>query len=125
MATQTAFTQRGKPGDAKLTIETDLFPIADDFDLALPNLDLYPRVQIGVQMADGGGAPAVAGAGTFDVSAGTPNINQLEQVGTTDATAPKTETTLGIGIDRVRVVPNGVSGGAATQYRVVVTLYLD
>ena len=121
MVTQTNVTQRGSLAD-RIVIESDLSPIADDFDLALPNLDLLGRVQVGVKMLNVGGTPEVATSGNLDVTYETPNNNQLEGLQQIDASAPTT-LTLPVGVKRVRVVPNTVVPNLVTDYQVVVTLY--
>lgn len=121
MATQTAVNQRGDL-KSRIVIESDLSPIADDFDLDLSNLDLLGRVQVGVKMLNVGGTPQLATSGDMDVSFETPNNNQLEGLQQIDVAAPTT-LTLPVGITRLRVVPNTVVAGSVTDYQVVVTLY--
>ena len=122
MATQTNITQRGSLID-RIVIESDVAPIADDFDLDFPNLDVMRSAQISVKMLTAGSAPAVATSGDFDVTIKTPNQNVTEiSAPAIPADAPVTKV-LQLGIEGLTVTPNTIVPGTVTQYQVVVTLY--
>ena len=123
MVTQTNVNRRGDL-KSRITIESDISPIADDFDLALDNLDLLCLVQVGVKLLNAGGTPQLATSGNMDVTYETPNNNQLEGLQQIDVAVPTT-IRLPACVRRVRVVPNTVIAGLVTQYQVVVTLYLS
>lgn len=122
MPTQTNVTQRGSLAD-RIVIESDVSPIADDFDLDFLNLDVLRNVQIGVKMLTAGGAPAVATSGDFDVALKIPNLNVAQiSAPAISASAPATKV-LQLGIEGLTVTPNTIVAGTVTQYQVVVTLY--
>ena len=122
MATQTTINQRGSPAN-RIVIESDVSPIADDFDLDFPNLDVLRNVQIAVKMLTAGGAPAVATSGDFDVALKPPNLNVAEASSPSISASIPVTKVLQIGIEGLTVTPNTIVPGTVTQYQVVVTLY--
>lgn len=117
MATITSRTIKGTPQFSNKFTSAAADPVADTVEIEVdPSLT---HVFVGVQMFDGGGALVLGSAGTFAVSVLTDNTGQWETpaASTIDATAPETVGVAG-NIQKVRVVPTGVTGVVTFQVKV-------
>ena len=102
-------------------VESALDLVANTIEMSNPVSRNLPHCFVGIQQFDGGAAPVVATAGTYQVFIRTINTEIFEELcdSPIEADSPRT-INFAANLSGVRVVPLGIAGTPVT-YKVVVT----